>query len=61
MTWLDTIVLTVVAGVGLAIFYKALHEPLSLLFGFIGRLLKSGFDKLTGADNIQEVKTIEYS
>jgi len=31
------------------IFYKALKEPLDALFGFIGRGIRAGIDKISGA------------
>lgn len=53
MTWIDTTVITIVVAVGLIIFYKALKEPLDLLFGWIGKGLGSVFgfvkDKAEGA------------
>ncbi len=60
MTWIDTIVVTIVIGMGLAIFYKALKEPMDLLFGAIGRGLKAGFQKITGMGSEQEVNSINY-
>jgi len=61
MAWLDTIVLTVVIGLGLAIFYKALKEPVDLLFGFVFRGIKAGIGKLTGMGQQEEASSISYS
>lgn len=59
MDWITTIVVIVVICVGLAIFYKALHEPLNMLFSWIWR----GIMAIKGAgsrakENTEEV--IEY-
>jgi len=35
MTWIDTTVITIVVIGGLFIFYRALKEPVDLLFGWI--------------------------
>ena len=43
-TWIDTIVVTIVIAVGLIILYRALKEPLDLLFGAIG----AGLGKMFG-------------
>lgn len=61
MGWIDTIVIIIVIGLGLAIFYKALKEPLDLFFGFIMRLIKGGVDKVKGSGESVEVREITYS
>ena len=48
-SWVDTIVVGAIIIFGLFYFYKALKEPLDLLFGGIGRGIKSGMEKLSGA------------
>lgn len=45
MSWIDTVILIVVSVVGLFIIYKALKEPMDLLFGAI----KKGFTSLINA------------
>ena len=37
MDWVSTIVLTIVVIGGLLLFYRALKEPMDMLFGFLGR------------------------
>ena len=61
MTWLDTTIIVIVIGLGLAIFYKALKEPADLLFGLIGRGIKSAFNKITGMGEQEETRSISYS
>jgi len=47
---INTIVVIVVIGVGAAIFYKALREPLNLLFGLLGKMFGYIRDKLSGTE-----------
>ena len=47
-TTIDWVVGGIITLLGLAIFYKALKEPLDLLFGFIKGMLIGAKDKLTG-------------
>ena len=52
--WINWIVITIVVGVGLAIFYSALKEPLDLLFGLIKAGLVGIKNKLTGSSDYYE-------
>ena len=45
MTVIDTGIITAVILVGMVILYKALKEPLDLLFGFLGAILGNMRDK----------------
>ena len=49
MSWIDTTVVVIIIIVGLIIMYKALKEPLDLLFGFVGMVLVGIKDKVAGA------------
>jgi len=59
MGWIDTIILVVITIVGLFIFYKALKEPIDLLFGAIKRGIESLRDKTQGARE-DAYETITY-
>ena len=43
MNWLDYVVVGIVIIVGLVLFYKALKEPLNLLFGGVKKALSAMF------------------
>lgn len=60
--WVDTIVVTIIIATGLVIFYKALKEPLDLLFRGIGRVLGSARDKIIGVKDSggDYYETIKY-
>lgn len=60
MTWLDTTIIAVVIGLGLAIFYKALKEPVDLLFGLIIKGIRALIGKITGMGGEEETKSINY-
>ena len=47
--WISNIVVTIVVAVGFLILYKALKEPVDMLFKLIGNLFGWGRDKVTGA------------
>lgn len=49
MPWLDTAIVGAIIVVGLFIMYRALKEPLDLLFGLIGRGLRGIKDKIVDA------------
>lgn len=38
MEWWEYILVTIIGLVGISIVYKALQDPLDMLFGFIGRM-----------------------
>ncbi len=59
MTWIDTIAITIVMIGGLAIFYKALKEPVDLLLGFLRRMFESIIEKARGGGE-EAVETITY-
>ena len=48
MDWLSVGVILLVVGFFIAIMYKALKEPIDLLFGLIGRMFSSGAGKVAG-------------
>lgn len=50
MSWIDTTVVTIIVLVGLIILYRALKEPLDLLFGVIARGFGSVKDKIVDRD-----------
>ena len=61
MAWLDTLIIGVIIVVGLFIMYRALKEPLDLLFGLIGRGLGAIRDKIVdwregGVTSYDEIK-----
>lgn len=58
--WIDTIVVIIVAGAGIAIFYRALKEPVDLLFGVIKRALVSTKDKIVDAGEGETMRVIRY-
>jgi hypothetical protein len=49
MAWIDTTVVVIIVVAGLVILYRALKEPMDLLFGLIGRGLRGTVDILWGA------------
>lgn len=61
MSWIDTTVVVIIVGGALFILYKAIKEPLDLLFGFIGRGLRKVKDMIvdakdTGGDYYEEIR-----
>ena len=58
-TWLDYAIGGGIAIVGLFILYRALKEPLDLLFGLIGKGLGTIKGWITG-DDTTEVEMIQY-
>jgi len=60
VNWIDTIVVTIIIGAGLMIFYKALQEPMDRLFGAIGSGLKWIFEALTGTGDENTDIMINY-
>lgn len=60
MNYIDTAVVSIVAVVGLVIMYKALKEPLDLLFHGIANLLGWGRDKVVNAGTGGNYSTIQY-
>lgn len=44
---LDTVILVLIAGIGLFLFYRALKEPMDQLFGLIKKGLVGIKDKIT--------------
>ena len=60
MTWIDTVVVIIVVAVGLIILYKALKEPMDMLFGaiknglgFVGTKISEATEG--GGDGYQEI------
>jgi hypothetical protein len=50
MSWVDYIVTIIVVGVVMGIFYRALKEPIDLVFGWIKAMFIGAKDKLGGED-----------
>lgn len=48
MTWIDTTVVVTVVALGLIILYKAVKEPIDMLFRLIGRGFGAIRDRVTG-------------
>lgn len=48
MTWFDYVIVGVIICVGLIIMYRALKEPLDLLFGGIWHMMIWGKESITG-------------
>ena len=48
-TWIDYLVVGIIIIVGLILFYRALKEPLDLLFGWLGRGIGAIRDGISGA------------
>ena len=59
MAWLDTIIVGAVVVIGLFLMYKALKEPLDLLFGLIGKGLSGAKNALVGGA-AEQVEVISY-
>ena len=59
MTWIDTVVLTIVTIGGLSIFYKALKEPIDFVFGLLRKVFESIIEKARGSGE-EAVETISY-
>lgn len=61
MTWIDTIVITVVVVLGLLILYKALKEPVDLILGWVGKGIRGFFGMIRGtAESAPTLETISY-
>jgi hypothetical protein len=60
MSWIDTAIITTVVIVGLFILYRALKEPLDLLFGFIGKIIISIKDKFSDMNTGDQYEVIKY-
>lgn len=62
MSWFDTIIMIIVIGVAMGIFYKALKEPIDLIVGLIGKGLGAARDKLaeTTGGTGEESTVIRY-
>lgn len=61
MSWLDTTIIAIVIALGLVIMYKALKEPLDLLFGLIGKGIRALTGKISGMNESREESSIGYS
>jgi len=59
-TWVDYAVVIPIIIVGLVIMYRALKEPLDLLFGLVGRGIKFIVNKLTGMGSETYETRINY-
>jgi hypothetical protein len=59
-TWIDWIVVTIIAVIGLFIMYRALKEPLDLLFGLIGKGLIGIKDWIIGMNQEKQYEVIRY-
>lgn len=59
MTWIDTLVLTIVGFVGLGIFYKALKEPVDLFIVFMKKVIESILERTRGTGE-EYAETITY-
>jgi len=60
MTWLDTVIVGAILVIGLFLMYKALKEPLDLLFGAIGKGIIAIKDGLSGGGGGQQREVIRY-
>lgn len=60
MTWLDTVIVGAILVIGLFLMYKALKEPLDLLFGAIGKGIIAIKDGLSGGGGGQQMEVIRY-
>lgn len=60
MNWIDTIIVGIVIFVGLWILYRALKEPIDLLFHWIGRGFGAARDKISGAGYEYGYNSISY-
>lgn len=60
MSWLDYVIVTIVAIVVLGIFYKALKEPIDMVVGWIKSLLGSARDKIAEGSNESGGTVITY-
>ena len=59
MTWIDTIVIAIIIMGALFIFYRALKEPVDLMFGLIKKGLIAIKDMLSGGP-AQQFEEIRY-
>jgi len=60
MGWIDTVVIIIVIALGLIIFYKALKEPLDMLFGLIGRGIRGIVDSIHSRGESNGYDIIRY-
>ena len=63
MSWIDTAVVVIIIVTALFIFYRALREPLDMLFGLIGKGFRAIVDKIQdsrGGSGGNYVETIKY-
>jgi len=59
-TTMDWVVGGIIAIIGLFIMYRALKEPLDLLFGMIGTGLKNLFGLIAGDGGGERIQVIRY-
>jgi hypothetical protein len=60
MGWIDTIVVTIVILIGLFIMYRALKEPIDLMFYWLGRGLGGIRNKVADIGSGGEYEVIRY-
>ena len=58
--WLDRAIISTIVVIGLFIMYRALKEPLDLLFGLIARGFSSIKEKMSGTNVAGGYETITY-
>lgn len=58
-TWIDWFVGGLVILIGLGIFYKALKEPLDMVFGWVGGIFRFILDRIQGTSE-SAYDVIEY-
>jgi len=59
MAWIDTIIMILITIIGLFLFYKALKEPMDLLFGAIGKGI-IGIKNMLSGDSSGQMDVIRY-
>ena len=60
MATVDWVVGTIISVIGIFLFYKALKEPMDLLFGAIGKGLKALFGLFSGGGPSEQYEEIRY-
>ena len=59
-TWIDTAIVSMIVVGGLFLMYRALKEPMDMLFGMIGKGIRGLFGMFSGGDGGGGYEEITY-
>lgn len=60
MAFLDTAIVFAIVLLGLFLFYRALKEPMDMLFSFIGKIFSALKNTVTGDTGTTATEVIKY-